>query len=89
MGTIGVAKSCARVTPLCWNVISIRESSRGRAAWVSSLSWGGEGVRVGALPVFFFLWHYGRLVGVGSIIVTPRFARVKGGEELLRYLPSS
>lgn len=38
---------------------------------------------------FFFLWCCGHSVGAGSAIVTLRSAGVKGGKELLQYLPSS
>ena len=49
-----MAKSCARVTPLRWNVILVGESLRDIAAWVLSPSWGGEGVQVKALPISSF-----------------------------------
>lgn len=74
LGTIRVTKSYARVTPLLWI---------GMAVWMLTSSWGGKGVWVRVLPVFFFLWRCKQSVGAGSAIVTPRSAGVKGGMELL------
>lgn len=70
LGTIGVAKSYARVTPLLWISILTGDSSRGMVVWTLSSSRGGEGVRVKVLPVFFFLWCHGQSAGVGFTIVT-------------------
>lgn len=89
LGTIGVAKIYARVTQLLWIGISTGNSSSGMAVWTLSSSWGGEGVWVRALPVFSSFGVAGTSVGAGSAIVTLRSAGVKGGKELLQYLPSS